>query len=188
MLAQNISHAARGFWLFSFPTWATVTPAVMSFPRADSKVDPAHGLGPVLESTAIEDHGSPTWLSVRPGRAFGLALRDWAWELAGTVAAGLMLVAIGISMYKYDKTKQSDWAINLTTLVAIISTFLRATLVFIVTSSTYGRIYPCPGAQLRLLMLVLLYPQYSASWPGTGLTNLIPLTTSIASTPLLEAG
>ncbi|KAM7192865.1 Protein of unknown function (DUF3176) domain containing protein [Naviculisporaceae sp. PSN 640] len=114
----------------------------MSYSNVNPKFESrhTHSLGShVTESTpAIGNHHpgecSSPGHSVTPGKALALALRDWAWELAGTVAAATMLVAISLCMSKYNTTKQAEWFINLSTLVAIISTFLRAALVFVVTS------------------------------------------------------
>jgi len=60
------------------------------------------------------------------------ALHDWILELACVFIAIVFWSAMSILMSKYNGTYTSQWLFQLPTLVAIISTCLRASLVFVV--------------------------------------------------------
>lgn len=60
-------------------------------------------------------------------------LTTWWYELASTAAAIAALIAIVITMAKYDNKEQPEWknSINLNTLIAVLATMLRACIVVV---------------------------------------------------------
>lgn len=81
----------------------------------------------------------------RTSSNFRLALEDWMAESAAVVAAILLFAVIAVLMSQYDNTQNSAWSINLSTIVAVISTILRALLVFIVTKGAHFSISRLPA-------------------------------------------
>ncbi|KAK3987636.1 hypothetical protein QBC44DRAFT_360587 [Cladorrhinum sp. PSN332] len=56
----------------------------------------------------------------------------WKWEIATVLVAIAVMVAIFVTLHKFDKHPTSEWAfgLNLNTLVALLATILRAALMY----------------------------------------------------------
>lgn len=62
-------------------------------------------------------------------------LRLWAFEIVTTVFLLALMVAIGVTLISYNGKPSPNWGpqINLNALLALLSTLLRAALVFLVS-------------------------------------------------------
>lgn len=89
-----------------------------------------------------KDHGSTSVeLETSPGRVSRSALiTTWWTELLSLVLAIGALIAIAVTMAEYNKKEQPAWkhTISLNTLVAVLSTLLRACMVFVVEEGKRG--------------------------------------------------
>lgn len=70
---------------------------------------------------------------------YGRLASAWWQEIVSFLFAATFFVAIAIILAKYNGQEQPDWkySLNLSTLVAILSTLLRASLVVVVEESEY---------------------------------------------------
>ncbi|KXJ86388.1 hypothetical protein Micbo1qcDRAFT_236924 [Microdochium bolleyi] len=61
--------------------------------------------------------------------------REWKWEIATLVALFALLLGLGILLRVHDKARVPDWGryVNLNTVLALMSTFFRAGLVFVLS-------------------------------------------------------
>lgn len=72
--------------------------------------------------------------SPRVQKGWAISVCDWTWELVGLLLAAALLTAILVFMRWYDGYRQTEVIITLNSIVAILSTFLRALLAFIMTA------------------------------------------------------
>lgn len=83
------------------------------------------------ESTSTSTSNGPT--SKKKGKSHELLLKTWWIEIVSLLIATAALIAIVVTLAKYDGQEQPAWsyAINLNTLIAILATLLRACMVIV---------------------------------------------------------
>ncbi|KAI9776888.1 MAG: hypothetical protein M1839_009336 [Geoglossum umbratile] len=92
-----------------------------------------------LASSAHRDTATAQGPQLQTSRAFrrrrGIALTRWNWEISSLLVAIALLISIFATLAKYNGEKQPAWRydINLNSLIAVLSTVLRAMVVVIVT-------------------------------------------------------